>query len=63
MVVLNRLPTMDRLASWGMGVDELCRFCQHEKETRDHIFFGCTFAKCVWKKVLEICGLSREIGS
>ena len=38
-------------------------FYQHEKETRDHIFFGCTFAKCVWKKVLEICGLSREIGS
>ena len=45
-----------------MGVNELCRFCQHKK-TRDHIFFGCTFAKCVWKKVLEICGLSREIGS
>ena len=28
VVVLNRLPIKDRLASWGIGVDDACSFCQ-----------------------------------
>ena len=48
---------------WGIGVDEACSFCQQEKETRDHVFFGCTFAKSVWERVMQLCGLCRGIGS
>ena len=42
MEILNRLPTMDKLTSWGLEVRELCGFCQTEMETRDHIFLAAT---------------------
>ena len=38
-----------------------CYNCQMEMETRDHIFFGCSYAKDIWKQVLQLCGLSREV--
>ena len=37
MTILNRLPTLDRLISWGMEINGICYLCQRELETRDHI--------------------------
>ena len=45
MAILNRLPTMDRLIAWGMNVRGTCCNYQKEEETRDHLFFGCSYAK------------------
>ena len=63
MAILNRLPTMDRLNSWGMNVRGTCCHCQVEEETRDHLFFGCTYARDIWQKILQLCGLHRDVGS
>ena len=63
MAILNRLPTVDRLASWGMAVDELCCLCQQENESSDHLFFGCDYAKTIWKRIMQLCELRREVGS
>ena len=41
----------------------LCCFCQVELETRDHLFFGCDYAKEIWKQILQLCGLHKEIRS
>ena len=30
MAILNRLPTMDRLMAWGIGVGGTCRLCLDE---------------------------------
>ena len=62
MAILNRLPTMDRLASWGMQVRGVYYLCQEEMETRDHLFFGCNFSKAIWRHILHLCGLHREVG-
>ena len=62
MAILNHLPTMDRLASWGMEVRGVCCLCQEEMETRDHLFFGCNFSKTIWRHILQLCGLHREVG-
>ena len=62
MALLNRLPTMDRLATWGLEVRGLCYFCQGELETRDHLFFGCSYSKNIWKQILQLCELNREVG-
>ena len=51
LAVLNRLPTKDRLRAWGIDMDGSCAFC-NEQETCDHLFFGCSFTKELWKKVL-----------
>ncbi|XVE89156.1 hypothetical protein DITRI_Ditri19aG0128100 [Diplodiscus trichospermus] len=32
-------------------------------ENRDHLFFGCCFAKDIWRSILQLCGLDRVVGS
>ena len=63
MALLNRLPTLDRLVAWGLAATGICRLCQKEGETRDHLFFECCYSKAVWKIVLQLCGLQREVYS
>ena len=63
MAILNRLPTMDRLKAWGIEMGELCSFCQDSLETRNHIFFCCSYSKTLWKHILLLCGLHREVGN
>ncbi|KAL4385159.1 hypothetical protein GQ457_15G001640 [Hibiscus cannabinus] len=47
MAILNRLPTRDRLSSFGMQVEIGCVLCGRKQETRDHIFFDCVFSRKV----------------
>ena len=51
--VLNRLPTRDRLISWGLTVPDACVFCSTDVESHRHLFFGCCNATAVWNK---FCG-------
>lgn len=51
LVIQNRLPTRDRLLSWGLQTDDRCLLCNAAQETRDHIFFSCTFSFDLWLKV------------
>ncbi|KAG5378086.1 hypothetical protein IGI04_025928 [Brassica rapa subsp. trilocularis] len=41
---LNRLPTRDRLSSWGMQVPTACCICSTNPESRDHLMLSCSFA-------------------
>ena len=59
--MLNRMPTLDRMISWGLGVDGNCKLCQNGMESRDHLFFECSYSKEVWQSVLQLCGLTRRI--
>ena len=63
MAILNRLPTKDRLISWGLTIDGDCKLCQIEPKTRDHLFFGCSFSRGIWRTILQLCGLKRRVGS
>ena len=63
MAILNRLPTKDRLISWGMEVNGICCLCQNANETRDHLFVECSYSKGIWAMILANCGISRVIGS
>ena len=63
MAILDRLPTKDRLISWGLTIDGDCKLCQIEPETRNHLFFGCSFSKGIWRTILQLCGLNRRVGS
>lgn len=48
---LDRLPTMTRLASWGLNVDIRCCFCSANDENRDHILLRCEFSDFIWRKL------------
>ena len=61
--ILNRLPTKERIKSWGLEVDETCVLCRNAEETRDHMFFDCDFSRQIWKEVLLLCGKSRVVST
>jgi len=42
--IRHRLPTRDKLLSWGLHVPSLCLLCNAFDETRQHLFFDCVFA-------------------
>ena len=59
--MLNRLPTLDRLAAWGLNIARTCKLCLADMETRDHLFFGCNFSKEVWQVILQMGELKRAV--
>ena len=54
MTMINRLPTKDRLKSWGMAVDGTCVLCKQEEESRDHLFFECLFSQKLWHEISDL---------
>ena len=55
LAMRNRLSTKERLVSWVIKCDSLCLLCRASIENRDHLFFKCSFAKRVWKKIKSMC--------
>lgn len=49
--ILGRLPTKDKLRSWGIAADSNCVLCHGGLEGHNHLFFDCSFANLVWKAV------------
>ncbi|KAL9817159.1 putative reverse transcriptase zinc-binding domain-containing protein [Arabidopsis thaliana] len=48
VVTWNRLHTRDRLRSWGLGIPPDCVLCNGHHESRDHLFFECSYSQAVW---------------
>ncbi|KAL9690538.1 hypothetical protein QQ045_010940 [Rhodiola kirilowii] len=53
LVVQNKLMTRDRMNKWGAQGDDSCVLCDAAVESRDHLFFDCSFSQEVWKKVMK----------
>ena len=53
----NRLSTKDRLYSWGIITDNRCVLCADNEESRDHLYFGCSYTREVWNDALFKCNL------
>lgn len=49
LAMLNRLSTMDRVSWWINGVDQKCVLCNSSPETRDHMFFDCSYSSEGWE--------------
>lgn len=50
MSMLGRLPTRDRLISWGLSVPANCVLCANGIESHNHLFFGCPYAVAIWTR-------------
>jgi len=57
LTVRNRLTTGDRLLTWGFMGDTQCVFCRHCTESRDHLFFMCSFSARIWKECMTRCNI------
>lgn len=58
LVMLDRCPTKDRLLRWGInGIDPVCLLCNRYPESRDHLFFECSYSGQTWSSVADRCQL------
>lgn len=55
LLVLNRCPTRDRLLSWGLPTDPNCLLCNSSPESRDHLYFGCSYSWRIWSSIARRC--------
>jgi len=49
LAIKDRLSTMDRIMKWSQGVDTACVLCKAAIETRNHLFFECSYASQLWE--------------
>ena len=50
LVLLDRCPTKDRLIGWGMNVDPVCLLCNTSHESRNHLYFECSYSSLIWRR-------------
>jgi len=48
IAVHNLLATGDRMLKWNAAVSGNCVLCDEDIETRDHLFFSCSYSPQVW---------------
>ncbi|GKV51281.1 hypothetical protein SLEP1_g57948 [Rubroshorea leprosula] len=51
LAILDRLTTKARQKKWSPNIDDTCVLCNNGSETVEHLFFKCSYAKCVWKRL------------
>lgn len=56
MFVQDRCPTRNKLLSWGLHTDPLCLLCNLHPESRNHIYFQCSFSMGVWRNLSSKLG-------
>jgi hypothetical protein len=55
LVFKDAMITKSRICGWGYEGDCLCSFCRSGTESRDHLFFECSFSYRIWKEILGLC--------
>lgn len=53
LAIHDRLSTMDKVSLWSRGVDPTCVLCKKASESRDHLFFECTFSSQIWEQLVK----------
>ena len=53
LAVRNRMSTLDIVALWCQGLDTTCVLCKSAAESRDHLFFECSFSTQVWEYIAK----------
>lgn len=49
----NRLSTGDRMLKWNSQAVDSCWLCHSAIETRDHLFFECSYSADVWRGTIK----------
>jgi hypothetical protein len=55
LAVRDALTTKDKLCSWGFTSSSLCLFCYGCQESKDHLFFECSFGCRIWRALMFDC--------
>ncbi|XP_039002218.1 uncharacterized protein LOC120128634 [Hibiscus syriacus] len=60
MVILDRLPTKDRLTCFGIVTDNVCGLCGDRQESRNHLFLEYSYMREIWCTVMHACGVQQQ---
>lgn len=59
LAVRDRLSTSARSRCWD--INQPCLLCGEPKETRDHLFFACTYSFMIWSEVVgDLLGTNAD---
>lgn len=53
IAIQNRLATGDRMLTWNRGINPACILCRARQETKDHLFFECSYSSEVWSLLMS----------
>lgn len=53
LATLDRMATMDRVSRWSNRVDTVCVLCKNAPESKNHLFFECSFSSQVWEYLVK----------
>ena len=53
LAMRDRLSTMDMVMKWSQRVDAECVLCKSAIETRNHLFFECSYASQLWEYLVK----------
>ncbi|KAL1223239.1 hypothetical protein V5N11_029475 [Cardamine amara subsp. amara] len=56
----DRLPTRQRLLSWGLHITSECCLCSAHEESRDHLLLRYEYSESVWHLVLARLGMPNS---
>lgn len=51
--VRHRLETRDRMRQWGLDIPASCVLCANCAESRENLFFQCSFSSSVWQHFIN----------
>lgn len=63
LVVLQRLPTLDRLARFGLLSTIVCNLCNSGPESHNHLFCTCPFAVSLIDCIMSALGVRQRCSS
>ncbi|XP_024014231.1 uncharacterized protein LOC112088180 [Eutrema salsugineum] len=49
LALLNRLSMGHRMQKWNVRARSECFLCDNQTETRDHLFFSCSYSSAIWR--------------
>jgi len=55
LVFRDALITKQRMCCWGYSGQILCPFCYGAQESREHLFFRCSFSRRIWNEIMAEC--------
>lgn len=47
----DRLATCDRILKWNPNIDPLCVLCKQQMESRNHLFYLCSYSSRIWQSL------------
>lgn len=58
LMTLNRCPIKDRMIQWGLQIDGACVLCNAASESRNHLYFRCSYSSGIWAALASRCSFT-----